>query len=229
MVEVMPIDTSSTKPGLRERKKQQTREKIEHVALRLFAERGYEETTLAEIADAADISPRTIFSYYDSKEDILFCNEGELLDQLEQKLEHRPPGTTTVDAIREFISLIPETDEQAKLRKQIVTRTPALQMKIRAHVAQLEPLLTESIAKDLDAGPDDIRPRLLAASMTAAFTTVRDRLMETEAGEPITHEQVMGILDEVLEFMRGGLEALQRDQLLASPSLRTARESSGQP
>jgi AcrR family transcriptional regulator len=207
----MPIDTSAEKLGLRERKKQQTRETIARVALRLFADHGYDKTTLADIAEAADVSPRTIFSYYESKEDILFCQEGEFLEQLKERLEQRPVGTTTVDAIREFIASIPPPDEQAMLRKQIVANNPALQMKIRAHLGQLEPLLTESIAKDLDAGPDDIRPPLLAASITAAFTTVRDRLLEAEAGGPISHEDAMGTIDQVLEFMRGGLEALQRD------------------
>jgi hypothetical protein len=116
-----------------------------------------------------------------------------------------------VDAIRDLIASIPPPDKQALLRKRIIGNSAALQMKIRAHLGQLEPLLTESIAKDLDAGPDDIRPPLLAASMTAAFTTVRDRLLEAGAGGPVTHEEAMGTLDQVLEFMRGGLEALQRD------------------
>jgi AcrR family transcriptional regulator len=208
---MVQIDTSSPKIGLRERKKQQTRDTIERVALGLFAEHGYDETTLAEIAEAADVSPRTIFSYYESKEDILFCSEAVFLDQLKERLEQRPPGTTTVDAIRDFIASIPPPDKQALLRKRIIGNSAALQMKIRAHLGQLEPLLTESIAKDLDAGPDDIRPPLLAASMTAAFTTVRDRLLEAGAGGPVTHEEAMGTLDQVLEFMRGGLEALQRD------------------
>ena len=207
----MPVDTSPSKPGLRERKKQQLREKIARTALGLFAQRGYDETTLAEIAEAADISPRTIFAYYESKEDILFCDEEAYLEQLRQKLEQRPPGATTVDAIREFISSVPPPDEEAMLRKQIVTSNPGLQMQGRAHLGRLEPVLAESIAKDLGAGPDDIRPALLAAVMIAALTAVRDRLMDAPAGEPISHEEAMRTLDEVLEFMRGGLEGMQRD------------------
>jgi hypothetical protein len=82
---------------------------------------------------------------------------------------------------------------------------------MRGRHAQLEPMLAESIAKDLGAGPDDIRTHLIAASMTTALTSVRDRFMEAETrGEPLSHEQGMAILDQVLEFLRGGLEALQR-------------------
>jgi hypothetical protein len=60
--------------------------------------------------------------------------------------------------------------------------------------------------------PTTSRTLLIAALMTAAFTSVRDRFLEAETGgEPLTHEQGMAILDQVLEFLRGGLEALQRD------------------
>ena len=75
-------------------------------------------------------------------------------------------------------------------------------LKLRAHIGALEDALADSFAQDLDAGPDDIRPGLIAASMTAALAAVRDRL-EAAAG----HDEVMEILDEVLEFVRGGLEA----------------------
>ncbi len=202
-------DTSVVRPGLRERKKQQTREKIEQVALHLFAERGYDETTLAEIAEAADVSPRTIFAYFQSKEDILFCDEPSLYERLEQTLEQRPPGATTVDALREFVSSFDESDEQAKLRKRIIGANAGLRLSERARSAPIEQLITKSIARDLDAGPDDVRPLLIAASVTAAFSAVRDRLQEGSA-EPISQEQARAILDEVLEFLRGGLEALQR-------------------
>ena len=206
------LDTPSRKLGLRERKKQQTREKIARVALELFAERGYDETTLAEIADAADVAPRTIFAYFESKDDILLCEEVSFLGELKRQLDERPAGTTTVDTLREFLSHIEAPDEAAQRRKRVMTANPALKKKMRASLAELEPMLAESIAKDLGAGPDDIRPLLIAASMTAAFTSMRDRFMEAEeGGEPMTHDHGMAILDQVLEFLRGGLEAMQRD------------------
>ena len=206
------LDTPPAKPGLRERKKQQTRDTIARAALRLFAERGYDETTLAEIAEAADVAPRTIFAYFESKEDILFSDESGFLNELKRRLDERPAGTTTVDALREFVACMKSPDEDMKLRKKVIMANPALQMKMRAHHAQLEPMLAESIARDLGTGPDDIRPLLIAASMTAAFEAVSDRFFEAESGgEPVSHEQSMAILDEVLEFLRGGLEAIQRD------------------
>jgi AcrR family transcriptional regulator len=206
------IDTPPAKLGLRERKKQQTRETITRAALRLFASRGYDETTLADIATAADVAPRTIFAYFESKEDILLCEESGFLSELERRLDDRPEGTTTVDAIRDFLSSIEHPDEEAKLRKEIIAANPALQVKMRGRHAQLEPMLADSIAKDLSAEPGDIRPLLVAASITAAFTSVRDRIFAAEAeGEPLTPEQGMATLDQVLEFLRGGLEALQRD------------------
>jgi AcrR family transcriptional regulator len=205
-------DTSLVKPGLRERKKQQTREKITQVALRLFAERGYDHTTLAEIAEAADVSPRTIFAYFQSKEDILFCEEPSMYQRLKEVLDQRPAGATTVDALRQFVSSFGDDDDQTRLRKRIIGANESLRLSERARSAVMEELVAESIARDLgDVGPDDIRPRLIAASVTAAFSAVRDRLQHG-SGEPIPYEEALAILDQVLEFLRGGLEALQRDQ-----------------
>jgi AcrR family transcriptional regulator len=204
-------DASLVKPGLRQRKKQQTRERIASVALELFAERGYDHTTLAEIAEAADVSPRTIFAYFQSKEDILFCDEPLMYERLERTLRERPLGATTVDALRVFVASFDAADEQAILRKRIIGASEGLRHSERARSAPMEELVTESIARDLgDVGPDDIRPRLIAASVTAAFGAVRERLQQGEAGEPIPHEEALEILDQVLEFLRGGLQALQR-------------------
>jgi len=201
--------TSPTKLGLRERKKQQTRDTIARVAIELFAERGYDEATLAEIAEAADVSPRTIFAYFDSKEEILFCDAPAQLEELRHALAQRPEGSTTIDALRGLLSSIPPPDELAMLRKRIILASPALNLKLRARVAELEPVLAESFAKDLGSDPDDVRAVLIAASATAAFKAVHDRLEAESVGETISHEDAMAIVDEVLEFLRGGLDRLR--------------------
>jgi AcrR family transcriptional regulator len=202
-------EASPARPGLRERKKQLTRDTIARVAVQLFAERGYDNTTLADIAEAANVSPRTIFAYFDRKEDILLCDETAFYELLKETLEQRAPGATTVDAFREFLRTVGRPGEESMLRKKIIHGSEELRGAAHARHARIEQVIAESIAKDLDAGPGDIRPYLVAASMTAAFTDLRDRL-ESESGEPITFEQAMALLEDVLEFLRGGLEALQR-------------------
>jgi AcrR family transcriptional regulator len=81
-------------PGLRERKKQRTREAITRAAHQLFVERGYQTTTLPEIAEAADVSTRTIFAYFPSKEDILFSELDEMKDALARAVAERPEAKT---------------------------------------------------------------------------------------------------------------------------------------
>src|SRR6266568_7741635 len=84
-------------PGLRERKKQRTRETIARAAHELFAERGYHATTLPDIAEAADVSTRTIFAYFPSKEDILFSDFALMKDALAQALAERPDGQDALE------------------------------------------------------------------------------------------------------------------------------------
>ena len=84
--------------GLRERKKQQTREAIHRAAMRLFAERGFEATTIADIAAAADIAPRTFFSYFASKEEAVFPKFEPMFADFDRAMRERarraPPRST---------------------------------------------------------------------------------------------------------------------------------------
>ena len=125
-------------------------------------------------------------------------------------LDQRPPGTTTVDAVRKLLGSLPPPDEESMLRKKVIMTTPSVQVRHRARHAALEPLLTNSIARDLGAGPDDLRARLAAASVLAAFETALERL-EANPDQPVTDAEAMQVLDQVLEFLRGGLEALQHE------------------
>lgn len=78
--------------GLRARKKLRTRELIFRTAVRLFEERGYERTTIAEIADAADVATKTFFNYFRSKEDLLFSDHGQRVAVMLEVVESRAPG-----------------------------------------------------------------------------------------------------------------------------------------
>src|SRR3712207_3821644 len=90
--------------GLRERKKQRTREAIVGAAMRLFAERGYDATTITDIAAAADIAPRTFFAYFPSKEAVVFHDFDEVYEGFAERLRSRPLGETAFDALRAWVS-----------------------------------------------------------------------------------------------------------------------------
>src|SRR4051794_17657643 len=173
------MEAFSPSPGLRERKKQKTRETIINVALQLFAEHGYEQTTIAEIAEAAEVSPRTIFAYFPSKEDILFCDVPEIQERFANAMEHRAEGVSALDALRDIIAESLDLGPNELLRKRIVAGDERLLRSERARQAPFEQLMVEAIAKDLGAGPDDIRPQIVSAALIAAFSAIRDRHLTT--------------------------------------------------
>jgi AcrR family transcriptional regulator len=205
------MEAFTPNPGLRERKKQKTRDTISKVALELFAERGYEKTTIAEIADAAEVSPRTIFAYFPSKEDILFCDLPDVQERLARALRERAEGATALDALRDFIagSLL-NTDHNQLLRKRILASNETLMRAERARFAPFEQLMTEAIAEDLHAGPDDIRPQIVAAALIAAFSSIEGH-DPSDPPESFSPEHAMAVIDDVMDFLRAGLEALRHD------------------
>jgi AcrR family transcriptional regulator len=201
------LSPTEIRVGLRERKKQKTRETIINVALELFAEKGYEHTTIAEIAEAAEVSPRTIFAYFPSKEDILFCDMPAAYERFAGALRERAEGVTTLDVVREFLMSSLNPDRTQLLRKQILATEETLQVNRRARFASFEQLLVEAIAEDLGADPDDIRPRIVAVAFGAAITAVHDPAAPPEAFSP---EHAMALIDDVLVFVQGGLDALRK-------------------
>ena len=199
----------SLQPGLRERKKQQTRETIARAAHELFAERGYHATTLPDIAQAADVSTRTIFAYFPSKEDILFSDFPVMKEALARALAERPDGVGTLETVREFI-LSSHGIKKSKLDEELnrcVQTDETLRSHLRARIAQLEDLIAGAIAKDLGAPENDLRAHVVAASLTAAFIVLSER--DDSAAKPKTADEVAAQIDPVINFLRGGLDALR--------------------
>ncbi|OEU88074.1 hypothetical protein DB35_16700 [Streptomyces abyssalis] len=170
--------------GLRERKKQRTRDSLVRAAHELFVEKGYEETTVDEIVAAVDVSQRTFFRYFASKEEVALSLQALVSERYVEALSRRPPGGAPVQVLRSTLEETWESIGEAieevvplplYMRMwQITESTPALAAAQLRHAVELEERLTAEIARreGLDPGTDS-RPRVLVAAfsgvMRAAF------------------------------------------------------------
>lgn len=205
--------------GLRERKKQLTRETIARVALDLFYAHGFHETTIAQVAAAANVSPRTVSSYFPAKEDLVFPESGAAFAGLGARLAERRPGETAADALRDWIATqLPEwRAHRDVLRKQraLVEADPGLRAHQQAFMLQGEELIAAAIAGDLDASPEDLEPRMAAAATFAIFGVLGDVQGPDEAAEPderngpFDPDAAMAIVDKALRFVDAGIRALR--------------------
>jgi AcrR family transcriptional regulator len=200
--------------GLRERKKQRTRQQIIDAAMGLFDERGYHATTIADIAEAAEVAPRTFFSYFPSKEAVVFHNVDRDMDALAAALRNRLPGEYAFDALRRWVDALFDQwiahEDEALLRKRLCREDEGLANFEGGAIARIQELLLEAIADDLGQPQDALRPRLVAAAAIAALTSLQGSLDEkAEHHMPAAKADALAVLDDVALFLRGGLDALQ--------------------
>jgi AcrR family transcriptional regulator len=196
--------------GLRERKKEQTRRAIADAAVRLFSERGFQATTVADIAEAADVAPRTFFAYFPSKEDVLFADFDETFDEVAARLRARPAGESTFDALREWIAeQVPEMEADrgnAALRGRLACEHESIAARERHLLGRFEAIIAESVAADLGDEPTDLRPRMIGAAAIAAITAMRP---DDPGTHDMTAEEKLQRVNEALEFLRGGVAVLE--------------------
>jgi AcrR family transcriptional regulator len=151
--------------GLRQRKKERTRDRLVGEALRLFARNGYEETSVDEIAEAADVSPRTFFRYFPTKADVVFADLPARLGAVETALEHasaRAIHALVRDVLIESIDLLGDDPELLAVRAKLVLENPPLRMRILEFFATVEATIGEAYARALGVPASSLAPRLAA-------------------------------------------------------------------
>ena len=176
--------------GLRERKKQRTRAHIADTARRLFAERGFEQVTVAEIAREAEVAPATVFNYFPTKEDLFYSRLEAFEEQLLAAIRERPADQPILAAFGAFLldqrgvlaMNAPGGDREATSQVHTITRvitdSPALLARERQVFDQYERHLAELIAEDTGAEPGDATCRVVANALIGLHRALIDHVRE---------------------------------------------------
>jgi AcrR family transcriptional regulator len=192
---------------LRERKRTRTRLMIQTEALRLFNEKGYAQTTVDEIADAAAISPRTFFRYFPSKEDVVIWDEYDplALDLLASRPDDEPFAETFRAVLRETLSGLHRHDPARLLaRVRLAVTVPELRARFldeQTHgIEQLAPLL----ARKRGAPTDELKLRVIGSALLATVSVALD-LWQRDGGK----SDLLGLLDQAIATLAEGTRELR--------------------
>lgn len=198
--------------GLRERKKQRTHDTIVRAALELFAERGFQATTVADIAAMAEVAPSTVFAYFPTKEDIVFARIEPFWASIRTRIETRPSGESAISAVRDWsLKTIPDlisvkTRDSVALRR-IIDGDERLQMHERARMTQLNEVLSAAIAADFATAPDPAIGRIVAGALSGAISATLSADRQVDAAT------VESEIKLAFTFVEAGTVAIMRASL----------------
>ncbi|SCD39364.1 transcriptional regulator, TetR family [Streptomyces sp. TverLS-915] len=198
MLDVMHRVTDGA--GLRERGKAKRRAAITRAAFELFAEQGFDATTVAEIAAAAEVSPRTVTLYFRSKQDIAFATFDSSVEALTEALRSRAPGLPAVHALeswlREELACHDDLDEMGV---RMFEANPELRAVKTARMAAVIEEGASILAEDTGQRPGSLGPRLAAAAAAAVITEIVEHPEGADRNGAITL---------AMAFLRGGVDAM---------------------
>ncbi|MFC4536675.1 TetR/AcrR family transcriptional regulator [Sphaerisporangium dianthi] len=200
-------------PGLRERKKRQTRQLISDVASGLFLQRGFDNVTVAEVAQAADVSAKTVFNYFPRKEDLFLDRGPEATELVTRAVRERAEGERPLAALRGLIfRLLRENHPLSGIRDgqhhfwQVILDSPALRARGREALEELETLIATLLAEATGARPGDIEPRLAAGLFLTAYRTV----YAASARRLMAGERAADVLPDHLALLDHAFDAVNR-------------------
>ncbi|MGW7546398.1 TetR/AcrR family transcriptional regulator [Streptomyces sp. NPDC054770] len=197
--------------GLRERKKRQTRQYISDVATGLFVERGFDAVTVAEIAEAADVSVNTVYNYFPAKEDLFLDRSAGLVDRLAGWVRGRRKGESAavavlrelreeVEAVSPRVGLIPG---YARFLR-VIEEAPALRSRVWAIGQEAQAGLEDALREDTGAAADDPMPQLIAGQLgwvnTTVMTVIGREMVKSRDPREVSRE-VLVLLDDIEDLL----------------------------
>ncbi|MFD4629387.1 TetR/AcrR family transcriptional regulator [Streptomyces sp. NPDC058284] len=199
--------------GLRERKKRQTKQRISDIATGLFLKHGFNAVTIAEIADAADVSVNTVYNYFPAKEDLFLDRGGDVIDRLPRYVRGRRTGESAaeavlrelyadVEAVSPTIGLFPGWADFMK----VITEAHALRSRLWAIQQEALDRLTTTLAEEAGAAGGDPLPGLVAGQLSWVHSTLMAWIGEemSRRREPAeVSREALGLLDEMAELLSG--------------------------
>jgi AcrR family transcriptional regulator len=184
--EAHPAGPGPHPAGRRERKKQRTREALVDAAFQLFSEKGFDATTVEEIADAVDVSSRTFFRYFASKEEVALTFQEEQHQALLAMFAERPADEPIMTAVRRTVVSITQACEHGELgfdpgrfecMMTLTSQSSTLLGGSLEHAQKKQRILTQAIADRLGTDPEtDLRPHVIASTVLATFRAAADAL-----------------------------------------------------
>ena len=200
------------------RRKRRTRQAIQVAALELFAERGYRETTIHDIAERADVAPRTVTVHFPAKEELLFDVEPFTFDSLSKRLSARRRHESALAALRDWMATTmtaaetkgSELDgrfwERRALRAHIINTEPELRGRARASYYPFEVVLANAVGKDLGQSGNSLIPRLAALSAVAGLRELYESDEAQALPAPPSATELLELVDRVIRFTEAGVQ-----------------------
>jgi len=194
------------KRGLRERKKEQTTERLHRAALDLISERGFDAASIDDICEAADVSKTTFYRYFETKEDVLLGRASENLEFLRAAFAECPPEESLIDAARFACGRFAERIEAERETKLLVSRisrsTPSLAARSLSHYTQWEDLLRSEAERRAPRSTDPMLLWVQASTVAAAVRSASDFWLEHGAERPLGE-----LIDTALASLRDEVDA----------------------
>ncbi|OPX49018.1 TetR/AcrR family transcriptional regulator [Clostridium thermobutyricum] len=200
------------KLGLRERKKIQTHNDIIKNAWELFNEKGFDKVKVAEIADMANISVKTLFTYFNSKEDIVFAGEDELINKIIYSFKNRKDKESLIEVEKKLIfKLIKDEEDIVKLEEnsliKMISNTPSIKSRLLLMWKNYEYKLADTLKKDTRLNLSDMKSKIIAINLIAPFRLLFDLMIEKE--EKLNKENIENKLNDLFCIIEKGISDIK--------------------